>query len=100
MDTTCDPQHVRIVPVNPHKTGWIRALKFPRKIPPLSTDGGNKTMQGNIPSPPTEPPDEAALSYFAIVGDSIASQIAEARINGLKVPAYLLLPPPPRPCDL
>jgi hypothetical protein len=57
-------------------------------------------MQGDIPSPPTEPPDEAALSYFAIVGDSIASQIAEARINGLKVPAYLLLPPPPRPCDL
>lgn len=52
-----------------------------------------------IPDPPPEPPDEMALAYMDKVGEAVAAQIATAQVNGQKVPAFLLLPPPPRPYD-
>ena len=53
----------------------------------------------NIPNPPPEPPDEQALAYMDKVGEAVAEQIATAQVNGQKVPAFLMLPPPPRPYD-
>ena len=54
----------------------------------------------NLPDPPTEPPDERALAYLEYAGDAMARQIATARVQGQKFPAFFLLPPPPRPYDL
>ena len=54
----------------------------------------------NIPDPPPEPPDEKALAYLDYVSDTLARQVATARVRGQKVPTVLFLPPPPRPYDL
>jgi len=53
----------------------------------------------NNPKPPAEPPDEQALAYMSKVDDAVVEQIAMAQVKGQKVPAFLLLPPPPRPYD-
>jgi hypothetical protein len=43
--------------------------------------------------------DEKALAYMSKVGEAVVEQIVAANMNGRKVPAFLFLPPPPRPSD-